>query len=45
MNPYLGAVIGMIMINPSLQNAVPLRTEGGAGHLAKYFSDCIVLIW
>lgn len=27
-NPYLGAVIGMIMINPSLQNAYTVATEG-----------------
>lgn len=27
-NPYLGAVIGMIMINPSLQNAYSVATEG-----------------
>ena len=27
-NPYLGAVIGMIMINPSLQNAYNVATEG-----------------
>ena len=26
-NPYLGAVIGMIMINPSLQNAYTVATE------------------
>ena len=27
-NPYLGAVIGMIMINPALQNAYTVATEG-----------------
>ena len=27
-NPYLGAVIGMIMINPSLQNAYDVATNG-----------------
>lgn len=27
-NPYLGAVIGMIMINPSLQNAYTVATNG-----------------
>ena len=27
-NPYLGAVIGMIMIHPSLQNAYTVATEG-----------------
>ena len=27
-NPYLGAVIGMIMINPSLQNAYTVATDG-----------------
>ena len=27
-NPYLGAVIGMIMISPSLQNAYTVATEG-----------------
>lgn len=27
-NPYLGAVIGMIMINPSLQNAYTVATKG-----------------
>ena len=27
-NPYLGAVIGMIMINPSQQNAYTVATEG-----------------
>lgn len=27
-NPYLGAVIGMIMINPALQNAYMVATEG-----------------
>ena len=27
-NPYLGAVIGMIMINPALQNASTVATEG-----------------
>ncbi len=27
-NPYLGAVIGMIMINPSLQNAYTVAPEG-----------------
>ena len=27
-NPYLGAVIGMIMLNPSLQNAYTVATEG-----------------
>ena len=27
-NPYLGAVIGMIMINPALQNAYTVATDG-----------------
>lgn len=27
-NPYLGAVIGMIMLNPALQNAYTVATEG-----------------
>ncbi|MFQ7527343.1 MAG: PTS transporter subunit EIIC [Mediterraneibacter gnavus] len=27
-NPYLGAVIGMITINPALQNAYTVATEG-----------------
>ncbi|MCG4587446.1 PTS transporter subunit EIIC, partial [Anaerosalibacter bizertensis] len=27
-NPYLGAVIGMIMIHPNLQNAWTVATEG-----------------
>ena len=27
-NPYLGAVIGMLLINPALQNANTVATEG-----------------
>ena len=36
-NQYLGAVIGMIMIHPSLQNAWAVATEGVATHQSVWF--------
>ena len=36
-NPYLGAVIGMIMIHPSLQNAWTVATEGVAATQKVWF--------
>lgn len=36
-NPYLGAVIGMIMINPALQNAYTVATEGVAATQSVFF--------
>lgn len=43
-NQYLGAVIGMIMIHPSLQNAYTVATEEYSRHRA-YSSDCITSTW
>ena len=43
-NPYLGAVIGMIMIHPDLQNAWTVATEG-VQKTQKYFLDCGRLTW
>lgn len=36
-NPYLGAVIGMIMINPSLQNAYSVASDGVAATQSVFF--------